>query len=180
MKNNLHYIEQWTRRVRHALECAKAAGLFKNNPWMEHFPNGSCLRATEILAEYLYRKRINTIIVQGSRPDGWTHAWLTVNDRGIQPEQHVTHIPIEVREALRNYGADFEISDTIINTQYKENIIRDMTVVDITIDQFGLQFTAPYIGPELDLHRQFEITTATDYKNTYENDLYNTVRKWLT
>lgn len=175
---NRKSVGECVQNVRKALENARDAGCFIGNVWMENFPHASCLRATELLAEYLRRNGIKTIIVQGSEEE-WTHAWLVLNDRDIQPEEQVTHFPPKIVETLRSYGADPDFSGTVINTQYEEEAIRRMTVVDITIDQFGPQYSAPYIGPELVLHQKFSITEAKEYKGGCEMRLYNAIEQWL-
>ena len=175
---NRKSVVECVQNVRKALENARDAGCFIGNVWLEKFPRASCLRATELLAEYLRRNGIKTIIVQGSEEE-WTHAWLVLNDRGIQPVKQVTHLPPKIVETFRSYGAGPDLSDTVTKIQYEEEAIRSLTVVDITIDQFGPQYPAPYIGPELGLHQKFSITTAKEYKGGCEMSLYNAIERWL-
>ena len=169
-------IKQYVVDFRSAIDSAKASGLFKNHPLFSHFPKRSCLIASELLAEFLCRNGIDTIIVQGSGSyvDG-THAWLAINDDGYQPTQIEERFPNDAYEALQRYNPSI-IADTFIRNEYDTDIIWKMDIVDVTIDQFGIE--APYIGKPLKLHKRYSIRSEM-YNGQYDTSLYSIISNWL-
>ena len=172
----INEIKQCVVDFRSAIDSAKASGLFKNHPMFSHFPKRSCLIASELLAEFLCRNGIDTLIIQGSgsNVDG-THAWLAINDGGYRPTQTEEHFTNEVYEALRQYNPNI-ISDTIIRNEYDTDIIWRMDIADITIDQFKIP--APYIGKPLELHKRYDIRPKV-YNGQFDTSLYSIIANWL-
>lgn len=169
-------IVQYVNSFRLAIDSAKKAGQFKSHPMFSHFPNRSCLLASELLAEFLHRNRIATIIIQGSGSfeDG-THAWLSINDEEYQPTQTEERFSKDAYEALQRYNPCMT-SDTVIRNEYDIDKIWNMDIIDITIDQFGIE--APYIGKPLELHKRFDIR-ANLYNGRFDTSLYTIVASWL-
>lgn len=64
---------------RKAIDSAIQAGCFTNHVLFGHFPKRSCLLASELFAEYLYKQGMPTIIIQGNGTYAvGTHAWLAI------------------------------------------------------------------------------------------------------
>lgn len=178
MNSDIITIQSYAEKIRHAFESAKEKGCFDYDCCFRIFPRGCCLRATEVLAEYLYRKGIETIIVQGSSMiDGGTHAWLVINQCGYKPEQITEKYSEKAFAALCQYNPDV-VSKKIVRDVFDLENVWEMIIIDLTIDQFNPQLKAPYIGKAHDLHLQYDIRPKV-YDGIYDEDLYRIVSEHL-
>ena len=190
-------IEQLVKKFRKAIEAAKCANEFNNDDIFNRFPRRCCGITSELLAEYLIKNGVETIVVSSYRVESEnyeSHAWLVIKDDKIKkPTQKRLSLPDDLREIMIGYGAQENeaINDDM---RYEENDICDGVIIDITADQFVNYDKSVYVGEMDAFHKLFKFDYAHDFKsfeikeisslsevqedNTLEN-LYKIIEKYL-
>lgn len=165
-------IKEFVLRFRKAVDLAKQKGLFSDDNCFSVFPHRCCRDASLLLAEYLKRNEINTILYSAAN-DTDTHAWLIVNDDRIQePNANRFSLPEDVRSILSFYSGK-EIDSTIINEGYSKENLASALIIDITADQYENYYSTIYIGFFDDFHDGFDCRIAQDFDGLGEGRLSN-------
>ncbi len=170
---------QWARQFRGSLDDAKAVGCFNKNTPFSHFHSGCCGVTSEMLAEFLRCKGIETIYVWGWWEDQ-SHAWLVVKDERVEnPKRKVTRIPPEISAILSEYSGR-TVGRSINSTNYKASDVQNGLIIDITADQFGE--VPVYVGETNQFYENFvfEAANGSPRIDDFEGrSIYNTVLQFL-
>lgn len=165
---------------RTAIESARDAGKLKNDISFHHFPRGCCGDACYLLAEFLYRHRIETIWTSMER-DG-SHAWLVLKDWRIkEPTPSSYTWPEEMWSTLKKYGVE-NPEKTIVTTHYEDDDLKNGLIIDITADQFPDYDIPVYVGTMDSFHRKYDFIQAHDFRGMGTGrleGLYRKIEKWI-
>lgn len=170
---NDNKISVLVKRFRYYIENAQNKHLFQNDIFND-FPYDCCGDTCCLLAEFLLRNGIETIIVSGENEKRETHAWLVVKDYRINKQ--VSRVSNDIVHLLNSYqGCDYNTSNDF--TYYVEDNLIDGLIIDITADQFGME--PIYVDYTCDFYKdEFVFVQANDFFGLNDNrliDLYNTI-----
>ena len=167
-------------KFRNAVEFAHSKGLFDFDDSLDDFPTGCCGIVSNLLAEYLHRKGIETIWYSSERGD-WTHAWLVVKDNRVASKKtrHFTW-PEHLIDVVESYGIQQPEAEVEISC-YEANDFKNGIIIDVTGDQFDDCKIPVYVGYLDDFHQSFDFIEAYDYDGL--NDrllvLYKIIEEYL-
>ena len=150
---------------RNAIDQAKKSGNLDSDFLFCKFPHGCCRDTSYLLAEYLLKNDINTILYSADR-DGYTHAWLVVKDqRVLEPIMHNVTVPDNINELINLYsGNAIENNTNDVNYRYEKKCFEESIIIDITGDQFDDYDESVYVGCFDRFRDGFAFLEATDFE----------------
>jgi len=171
-------IFQLASQFRKAIDIAFDKGCFEQRKPFCDFPYACCGLTSYLLARYLIEHNVQTLWISNDR-EGWTHAWLVVNDQRVSiPRNRVTDMS-EIADVLKSYGMK---GSKVVNNNYSYKDIEKGLIIDITGDQFDDYDIPVYVGYMDDFHASFDYLGATDLsKEGYpcDEDIYSIISDFL-
>lgn len=168
---SIERIKKYAAAYRTAIESAHQDGRFINDIPFHAFPLGCCGNTCNLLAEFLRREGIETILISGERGD-WSHAWLVVKDERVKgPTTKVFYWPKELEADLKRYGVEYSENGQI-RTEYEASDFEEGIIVDITGDQFQDCEEAIFVGKAGRFHQSFDFIYAQEMGVLQDERLY--------